>query len=58
MSPIDRYEKMAPSSARQLWLGIRLQRILGDKNKQASYELALRNLFPGSPEYKAYKASN
>lgn len=51
------HEKLARPSPRQLWLGIRLQRILGDKDKLASYELALRNMFPGSPEYKAYQAS-
>lgn len=54
---LTHYESFAQSSARQLWLGIRLQRILGDKNKLASYELALKNLFPGSKEYKEYKAS-
>ena len=51
------YEKIARPAPRQLWLGIRLQRALGDKNKLASYELALRNMFPGSPEYQAYMAS-
>lgn len=51
------HEKLARPSPRQLWLGIRLQRVLGDKNKLASYELALRNMFPGSPEYQAYQAS-
>ena len=51
------YEKISRPSPRQLWLGIRLQRVLGDKNKLASYELALRNMFPGSPEYQAYLAS-
>lgn len=54
---LKKYESIAPPSPRQLWLGIRLQRELGDKNKLASYELALKNMFPGSAEYKAYKAS-
>lgn len=54
---LGNYEKIAKPSSRQLWLGIRLQRILGDKNKEASYTLALKNMFPGSPEYQAYKAS-
>lgn len=54
---LNKYESIAQPSPRQLWLGIRLQRILGDKDKQASYELALKNLFPGSDEYKAFKAS-
>lgn len=51
------HEKLVRPSPRQLWLGIRLQRILGDQNRLASYELALRNMFPGSPEYQAYMAS-
>lgn len=40
-----------------LWLGIRIERILGDRDKLASYEVALKNMFPNSPEYKEYKAS-
>lgn len=40
-----------------LWLGIRIERILGDRDKLASYELALKNMFPKSPEYKEYLAS-
>ncbi|MCP5016630.1 MAG: type IV pilus biogenesis/stability protein PilW [Ketobacter sp.] len=54
---LKKYESIAQPSPKQLWLGIRLQRILGDKDKLASYELALKNLFPGSDEYKAFKAS-
>lgn len=51
------HEKLSRPSPRQLWLGIRLQQVLGDKDKQASYELALRNMFPDSTEYKAYMAA-
>ncbi len=54
---LKKYESVAQPSPRQLWLGIRLQRELGDKNKLASYELALKNMFPGSDEYQAYLAS-
>jgi type IV pilus assembly protein PilF len=54
---LRKYEKIAPSSPKQLWIGIRLQRNLGDKDKVASYALALKSMFPGSDEYKAYKAS-
>jgi type IV pilus assembly protein PilF len=54
---LKKYESISQPSPKQLWLGIRLQRILGDKNKLSSYELALKNLFPGSDEYQAYKAS-
>lgn len=44
-------------SARQLWMEIQISRIKGDKNKLASLELALKNLFPLSAEYKAYLES-
>lgn len=44
-------------NARLLWLEIQLSRVTGDKNKLASLELALKNLFPNSPEYKQYLES-
>lgn len=40
-------------SARGLWLGVRLARKSGDLNAEGSYALALRNLYPDSPEYQA-----
>lgn len=46
-----------PQSAQSLWLGIRLARQSGDKDALASYELALRRLYPDSPEYKRYADS-
>ena len=46
-----------PQTARSLWLGIRIERRLGDRNALSSYELALKRLYPQSPEYKAYAAS-
>lgn len=46
-----------PQTARSLWLGIRLERRLGNRDALASYELALKRLYPNSPEYKAYAAS-
>jgi len=42
-------------SARGLWLGVRLARALGDRNAEASYVLALRNLYPDSNEHAAYQ---
>ncbi|MCC2638110.1 MAG: type pilus biosis/stability protein PilW [Moraxellaceae bacterium] len=44
-----------PQSAQSLWLGIRLERRFGDKDALASYELALKRLYPESPEYKQYQ---
>lgn len=41
--------------ARGLWLGIRLAQINGDRDAEASYVLALSNLYPQSAEYQAYR---
>ena len=38
---------------RGLLLGYRIANELGDRNAASSYELALRNLYPDSPEYRA-----
>jgi len=59
-SAYDLYQKFAQLSkqnAESLWLGIRLERIFGNKDAQASYELALRQLYPGSKEYQLYQSS-
>jgi len=44
-------------SARGLWLGVRLARATGDADAEASYVLALSNLYPDSAEYQAYRRS-
>ncbi|MGH8492335.1 MAG: type IV pilus biogenesis/stability protein PilW [Moraxellaceae bacterium] len=57
----QRYLKLTgkqSQTAASLWLGIRLERHFGDnKDALASYELALRRLYPASPEYKLYQES-
>lgn len=56
----QRYLKLTasvPQNARSLWLGIRIERRMGDQNALASYELALKRLYPDSEEYKAWAAS-
>ena len=50
-------QNQVAQDARGLWLGIRLERIYGDTDALASYELALKHLYPDSPEYKAYLQS-
>jgi len=35
-----------------LWLCVRLNRVLKDRDQEASCALALKNLFPSSPEYR------
>lgn len=52
---LSKLEKISQPTSAQIWLGIQLQRILGDKDKLSSLELALKNLFPASKEYLAYK---
>jgi len=52
---LDMYSTSARQSPRSLWLGIRIERIFGNKDKEASYALALKNLHPYSREYLAYK---
>ncbi|MDX8385715.1 MAG: type IV pilus biogenesis/stability protein PilW [Gallionella sp.] len=37
-------------TAEQLWLGVRTNRKLGDRNSEASYGMLLRKLFPDAPE--------
>lgn len=59
-SSYQRYLKLTeglPQTAQSLWLGIRLERRFGGKNALASYELALKRLYPNSPEYKLYAES-
>jgi len=51
------FDRLSAPNARHLWLAVRLQRILEDKNKLASFVLALKNIFPDSAEYKAYVES-
>lgn len=55
---LDLFLKTAKSSAKSLWLGIRIERIFGNKDKEASYALALKNLHPYSKEYLEYKTIN
>lgn len=52
-----RYLSLAKQNAESLWLGIQLERVFGDKNALASYELALRKRFPGANEFKLYQDS-
>lgn len=51
------FTRDVPQTAQSLWLGIRLERRFGDRDALASYELALKRLYPDSPEYQQYQAS-
>lgn len=52
---LDQFGQIVRHTARSLWLGIRIERIFGNKDKEASYALALKNLHPYSKEYLEYK---
>ena len=53
---LDAYRRLTRrQTARALWLGVRLADKLENPDAGASYALALRNLYPDSPEYQAYE---
>jgi len=47
---LTRYQDVAPATAESLWLGVRLERKLGDKDKQAAFATQLHKNFPNSRE--------
>jgi type IV pilus assembly protein PilF len=47
---LNRYLESNRHSSKSLWLGIRIERELGDKDAVSSYALLLRNQFTGSKE--------
>jgi len=53
---LGRLTQVAPANAETLWLGVRIERRLGDRNSEASYALQLRNRFPDSREARALLA--
>lgn len=47
---LNRFMQAAPPTAEVLWLGVRIERALGDRQAEALYAQQLRRLFPGAPE--------
>lgn len=47
---LQRYSSLAEPTAEALWLGVRIERALGDRDAEFAYAVALRNDFPNSPE--------
>ncbi len=47
---LQRYQQVSRHTARSLWLGIQIERELGDKDTVSSYALLLKNSFPDSDE--------
>lgn len=55
---MQRYNEVAPPTAESLWLGVRTERKLGDRDTAASYALRLRSRFPDSEQTRALLESN
>ncbi len=49
---VARYTRIVEPTAEGLWLGIRIERKLGDKSTENSYANQLRRRFPSSREYQ------
>lgn len=47
---LARHAELAPPTAESLWLGVRLERRLGDRSQEAVYGSQLRKRFPDSEE--------
>jgi type IV pilus assembly protein PilF len=54
---LQRYLADNTHSSKSLWLGIRIERELGDKNALSSYTMLLRNQFADSKEAALLKQS-
>ncbi len=53
---LTRHAELAPPTAESLWLGVRLERKLGDRAQEAAYGLQLRKRFPDSKEARQLQA--
>jgi type IV pilus assembly protein PilF len=53
---LGRHSELAPPTSESLWLGLRLERKLGDRSQEAAYGLQLRKRFPDSNEAKLLHA--
>jgi len=51
------FKQVARQNARSLWLGIRLARVFNNEDEEASLSMALKNIYPDSPQYEAYRKS-
>jgi len=54
---LERFAAVAPHNAESLWIGIQIERALGDKNRAASYMLLLKSNFPDAPETQLARES-
>lgn len=54
---LQRYTEVASHTPQSLWLGIKIERALGDKNAVSSYALLLKSNFPDSDEARLLQES-
>ena len=54
----DALRMMEPPTAEALWLGVRLERKLGNRANEGSYAAQLRSRYPTSPEYQEFLKGN
>lgn len=52
---LDMHSELNRQSPRSLLLGIKIERIFGNEDREASYALALENLYPYSQEHLEYQ---
>ena len=50
---VSQYTKVSAATAQSLWLALRIERKLGERQTEASYASQLRRNFPASSEYQA-----
>lgn len=52
---LQRYQEVARHTPRSLWLGVRIEQALGDKDAVASYGMLLEGEFPESDQAQRYR---
>lgn len=55
---MKRYEAVSRHTPGSLWLAVQIERSLGNRDGQASYEMTLRNLYPDSIEAHSLNQQN
>ena len=54
---LQRYTNVARHNPKSLWLGIRVEKVLGDRDALSSYEIQLKNRFPDSEQARLLQES-
>ena len=54
---LQRYLEVGKHTSKSLWLGIRIERDLGDNNAASSYAMLLKAKYPDAPETRELLAS-